>query len=611
MKHRRRLLWILVASAVLCCIAALGALYITTDRYKKAVKESQTERVGYIINQYVNEIVWKRFAGTVGDLARDIAQEERIRAAVRATDRDRLNQLLPEASRRNAVTSGEVPILGVTVYATDGAKVAEYATVQALESAAALSRLLGERKGNERFARMRYVWVDSGKPRLSLVVPVGGLNLAGYLAVHVDPFHALRSLDDDLGMQIAFTSVDGAAILSKLQNFKMPESATAGRGNVVVKAPSGLPVFRANVGWDDSETENLVRSIREWSFTITVAVLAVIMGGTLVLVLVVSRRMAREESDAAKAALTARMGEEEQQRHEQEAKEAERLANAARHAILEQLASELDHSVRTVADNVSEAARGIEQSAATLSDLAARTSQQAETARTASAQASENVQTVSSGTQQITGSIAQIGSRMAEASRITGEAVEGVKRVDVKLKALGAATGKIGEVVALINSIAAQTNLLALNATIEAARAGEMGKGFAIVAQEVKTLAGQTARATDEIARQINSVQVATTDVVDVIQTISSTIELINQIASAIENEVEEQHGEAAEIAKAIRQAADGASMISASVINVTQQANQTEAKAGELKAASNGLSRESITLREKVANFAREIRAA
>ena len=155
MTHRRKLLGILIASAALSCMAATGAMYLATARYEKATREVQIERVGYILNRYVNETVWKLFAADIGGVARDIAQEDNIRKAVSTADRDGLKHLLPEAWRRNAVSSGQIPMLGITVYQGDGTVMAEHVSVPDLRPTAALSDLLAKRQGNDRLAQLR------------------------------------------------------------------------------------------------------------------------------------------------------------------------------------------------------------------------------------------------------------------------------------------------------------------------------------------------------------------------------------------------------------------------------------------------------------------------
>jgi methyl-accepting chemotaxis protein len=321
--------------------------------------------------------------------------------------------------------------------------------------------------------------------------------------------------------------------------------------------------------------------------------------------------MARDETAADHAALLAKQAEDETRRRAEASAQAERTAAAHRNAAMQQVAVRLEDSVKTVANDVSAAATRIEQNAGMLFGLAERTTQQAATARTAADNASINVQTIASATEELMTSVASIGAQMQQASRISSQAVAESKRVGEKINVLETATGRIGEVVGLINAIAAQTNLLALNATIEAARAGEAGKGFAIVAQEVKSLAGQTAKATDEVTAQITSVQSATAGVIDVINAVSTTINEINHISNAAAIAVEQQHASTAEIARNIGGATKGAKMISASVVNVTDEAAGTAQKAEELKNASVQLARQSQTLREKVDGFVRDIRAA
>ena len=181
----------------------------------------------------------------------------------------------------------------------------------------------------------------------------------------------------------------------------------------------------------------------------------------------------------------------------------------------------------------------------------------------------------------------------------------------MKVQGLADAAQKIGEVVSLINDIAAQTNLLALNATIEAARAGEAGKGFAVVAAEVKSLANQTAKATEEIGTQVAGIQGATKDSVEAIKSIGKTIGEVNEIATTIASAVEEQSAATQEIARNVQQAAKGTQEVSSNIAGVTQAAGETGTAATQVLGASGDLAKQSEALREQVDRFLAKIRAA
>jgi methyl-accepting chemotaxis protein len=244
-------------------------------------------------------------------------------------------------------------------------------------------------------------------------------------------------------------------------------------------------------------------------------------------------------------------------------------------------------------------------------ELAATTTSRGREAGTASMNTSAEVQTAAAASEEVSVSINEIVNRVAQSARISGNAVGEAESVGAKVRALGEVTTRIGDVVDLIRAVAEQTNLLALNATIEAARAGEAGKGFAVVASEVKALASQTAKATEEIATQIGSVQAAVGDVVSAIDGITAIIREISGISSDVAYTVEEQRAATTEIASAVAKAATGAAGIAGNVSEVTEAAALTSDKASELRAAAGDLTAQAQTLRHEMNRFLEEQRAA
>jgi methyl-accepting chemotaxis protein len=303
------------------------------------------------------------------------------------------------------------------------------------------------------------------------------------------------------------------------------------------------------------------------------------------------------------------MIETERLRAEQE--EAKKRAEAERRQMMLDLADKFEASVGHVVDSVTSSATELQATAQSLSATAEETSQQSNAVAAASEEMTQNVQTVASATEELSSSIREIGNQVTESSRIVSTAVTQAEDTNGKVKALAEAAQRIGDVVTLINEIAAQTNLLALNATIEAARAGEAGKGFAVVASEVKNLATQTAKATEEIAGQVRSIQEATETSAQAIENIAQTINRVNEISTAIASAVEEQGAATQEISRNVQEASSGTQEVSNNISGVTQASQQTSAGSTQVLGAASELAKNGEMLRKEVSTFLATVRAA
>lgn len=302
---------------------------------------------------------------------------------------------------------------------------------------------------------------------------------------------------------------------------------------------------------------------------------------------------------------------QEVRRLEISSKDKEKEAEATKRATMSALADSFEASIAQVVDTVSSAATELEASSETLSKTAQDTSAHSESvSRTADLSAS-NVQTVASASEEMSASISEIANQVQTAARIAREAEQKASETNSTVVALSEAAAKIGAVVNLISDIASQTNLLALNATIEAARAGEAGKGFAVVASEVKSLAEQTAKATDEISTQIGGVQSATHLAVSAIEGISATISQINEISGTISTSVEQQMKAVQEITHSTSSVATATHEVSQAIGLVQQGATETGAAAEQSLAAARELGQQADNLKRAVGKFLEEVRAA
>ncbi len=295
-------------------------------------------------------------------------------------------------------------------------------------------------------------------------------------------------------------------------------------------------------------------------------------------------------------------------------REQDRLKEEAateRQRAMQSLAAGFEASVKRVVDGIAASATAMEGSANALSEAASESDGRTSSAAAAAEQTSANVGTVAAATDQLSASIQEISRQVVQSSGIASEAVADTDRTNSMMAELYESAKRVGDIVALISGIASQTNLLALNATIEAARAGEAGKGFAVVATEVKALATQTARATEEIQAKVGEIQSMTGAAVTAIEGIGKTVSQMNEITTAVAAAVEEQGAATGEIANSVQQAAAGTREVSVNVAGAQRAAAQTGLGASTVLEAAGTLSREAERLRQEVERFLAEVRAA
>lgn len=288
-----------------------------------------------------------------------------------------------------------------------------------------------------------------------------------------------------------------------------------------------------------------------------------------------------------------------------------KMAAEQRNAELQNQMQSFEVAVGEIVDAVSSASTELEATAGTLTETAERSQELTGTVAAASEEASTNVQSVASATEELSSSINEISRQVQESAQLANKAVVQARSTSERIDQLSATAVRINDIVELINAIAGQTNLLALNATIEAARAGDAGKEFAVVAAEVKALAEQTGKATDEIGQQISSIQGATQNSVGAVKNISDIIEKLSESSSAIAAAIEEQSAATQEISRNVQQSAHGTQQISSNITNVQRGAVETSSASSQVHSAASLLATDSSRLKLEVSKFLNAVRAS
>ncbi|MDX5595519.1 methyl-accepting chemotaxis protein [Pseudovibrio sp. SPO723] len=291
--------------------------------------------------------------------------------------------------------------------------------------------------------------------------------------------------------------------------------------------------------------------------------------------------------------------------------EQEQMARLERQKRIDQLIADFDASVKESLNNVSTNSLELKETAKVLTGIAESTTSRSTTAAASSEEASTNVQTVASAAEELAASIEEISRQVGHTQGVVASATTTTQTTNGKVESLDAAAQRIGEVLTLIQAIAEQTNLLALNATIEAARAGEAGKGFAVVAAEVKELANQTSKATEEISSQIVGIQNSSKEAVEAIGAIAKTMGDVNNITQSIAAAVEQQGAATTEISENVQQAATGTRDVAENMSGVTASASETSATAAQVLSASEALMAQADNLQDNIASFLHNVRSA
>ncbi len=607
MRFKLNIVHLLAVANTVLLLSATGVGWDMTRRYSELMFGFNARNAQKIADVGVSDLVWRQQTNLIADVGRNIEQSEVLRKMLTDQNAAAVHAGLADEFHRGAISSGQVRVLGLSLYDATMNMVGEAWSGPVAAVPLDARNAVSKREGIDRLKILWRVWQDGDEPRLTAFVPVGGLHPVGYLGVHADPLHALATLDQRLGMAVEILSIGSGRRLLAPDNFKVPAAAALREDVLAVHGPEGQSIASLRVTQDVTDLIGALDAAALRSLGIFVLICGTISVGCVLFVARFIGQVRRREAGA--------QSELEQRRREKveadEAKQiAQQVAQTNRRAELLRLADIFQANVKSVAQFVFSASTQTTANAETLALAAQRASKLAEAAADASDQALANVKSVAAVSEQLSGSISEIARQVTHSGHIADKAVAEANESIEAVRSLTGAAQKIGEVVDLIKAIASQTNLLALNATIEAARAGEAGKGFAIVASEVKLLATQTAKATEEISAQIEAIRSSTHYAAAAIERVGQTINEVSGIATNVAVAVKEQSAATAGIAHGAGKAAGGAHDVAANIAGVDKAVAETSEVAEMVLTTSRELTRQADSLHNEVERFLHTVRA-